>query len=86
MSGARPGGRDRDSLLSFRESTRAAMRMRELRRAAKITQRELAQKLGWTASSVAKREQGATPLSAAEARGVAAVLGTSLEDLTGGSP
>jgi transcriptional regulator with XRE-family HTH domain len=60
--------------------------MRELRLAAGLGQDQVAQKLGRSASWVAKREQGAVLLSVPEAEAVAAALGVSPADLTGGMP
>jgi len=74
--------RPEESLLPFSEGRRAAVRMRELRRQAGLTQEQVAAMAGQSPSWVAKREQGGTRLSVAEAELIAKVLGTNLAGLT----
>jgi transcriptional regulator with XRE-family HTH domain len=72
--------------LGFYEAKHAADAMRKLRQQQEMSQRELAAKLGKTATWVSFRETGATRLREGDAAEVAAALGTSLAGLIGGAP
>ncbi|WP_426955258.1 helix-turn-helix domain-containing protein [Muricoccus radiodurans] len=60
-------------------------RIRSLRLAASMTQKDLSEKVGVTNTQLHRYERGATRLSASRLLAVAEVLGVSLTDLTGES-
>lgn len=71
--------------LDFVQARNAAGEMRRLRRKQELSQRDLAARIGKTASWVSFRETGAARLRKDDAEMVAAALGTDLPGLTGGA-